>query len=203
MKGRAMRSILAAGLMAAMLGVLPGVAFAGEHRMTADEIRDIARRELLWCEEYDATSDDCDVVSLVRLMPDGRLAETSTLLLQSKPRLQVFIADVDQIEGDRICSKVEAQRTRFSFTMDGAPLPADAALGLRMLFIAQLADFEGKTMCQAFFRGDDPNVVREEITVDGERQTELESTYHLREGTADLKLRPQLPADQDNNRTTL
>jgi hypothetical protein len=198
-----MRSTLAAGFLAAVIGLFPGLALAGEHRMSADELRDIARRELLWCEEYNATTDDCDVVSLIRLMPDGRLAETSTLLLQDEPRLQVFIADVDQIEGDRICSKVEARRARFSFTLDGAPLAEDASMGLRLLFLAQLADMEGKTMCQAFFRGDDPNVVREEITLDGQRQTDLESTYHLREGNSDLKLRPQLPPDEESNRTTL
>lgn len=196
-----MRFLIA--LMAAALSLAPAAAFASEHRMSGDEIRAIARQELLWCEEYEAATDDCDVVSLIRLMPDGRLAETSTLLLQASPRLQVFIADIDQIDGDRICSKVEAQRTRFSFTLDGTPLAADASVGLRLLFLAQLADFEGKTMCQTFFRGDDPNVIREEITVDGQRQTELESTYHLREGASDLKLRPQLPADLDSERTPL
>ena len=197
-----MRSILAAGLMTATLGLLPGVALAGEHRMTADELRDIARQELLWCEEYDATTDDCDAVTLIRLPPDGRLTETSTLLLQADPRLQLLIVDVDQIDGDRLCSKVEPTRARFSFTMDGTPLAAEAAAGLHALFMAQMADMAGKTMCQAFFRSDDPMVIREEITVDGERQTDLESTYHLRPGATDMKLRPQLSED-DSNRTTL
>lgn len=195
-----MRSFLAATLLfltAAFAPALPATAL--ETRLTADEIRDIARRELLWCEEYNAKTDDCEVITLVRLLPDGRLAETSTQLLSEEPNLQVYIADTDRIEGDRLCSKIEADRTQFAFTVDGQPASEAAALGLRMLFVAQLEEFDGKTLCQAFFRGDDPSVIREEITVDGERRTDMESTYHLREGSTALKLRPQITEDEENS----
>lgn len=178
-------------------------ALAAERRMTGDEIRDIARRELLWCEEYDAGKDDCGVVSLLRLRPDGSLSETSTLLLQDQPRLMVYIADSNEIDGERLCGKVEARKIRFAFTLEGQAMSAEAAATLQALFRSQMAEFEGKTLCQAFFRGEDPNVIREEITVDGERRTDLESTYHLRDGGAALNLRPQLAPEEDSNRTTL
>jgi hypothetical protein len=198
-----MRLILTAAAIALSLGALPAPASAAEHRMTGAELRDIAQRGLLWCEEYDAAHDDCDVVTLVRLMPDGTIAETSTLLLQAEPRLQVYIADTDRIEGDRMCSKVEAAQTRFVFTLNGETLPETSAAGLRALFIAQMADMEGKMLCQAFFRSDDPTVIREEITVDGARRTDLESTYHLRDADTDLKLRPQFENGDNTTRTSL
>lgn len=199
---RASLAALAAVLTLAPLAAAPQ-AQAAERRMTGDEIRDVARRELLWCEGYDAGKDDCEVVSLLRLRPDGSLSETSTLLLQAEPRLMVYIADSDEIDGDRLCGKVESQKTRFSFTLEGQAMSTEAAATLQALFRSQMAEFEGKTLCQAFFRGDDPNVIREEITVDGERRTDLESIYHLHEGGAGLNLRPQLAPEEDSNRTTL
>lgn len=188
-----MRSILAAATLFLTASLAPALpAQAAETRLTAAEITDIARRELLWCESYEAATDDCEVVTLVRITPDNRLAMTSTILLTQTPNMQIYIADTGQIDGDRVCSKFEAARTQFVFTMDGQPAPEATAAGLRLLFLAQLQEFEGKTMCQAFFRGDDPMVIREEITVDGERRTDLESTYRLYEGGTALKLRPQI-----------
>ncbi len=199
---RASLAFLSALLVLAPLAAV-SPAQAAERRLTGDEIRDIARRELLWCEAYDAGKDDCEVVSLLRLKPDGSLSETSTLLLQEDPRLMVYIADTDSIDGDRLCGKVESQKTRFSFTLEGQAMSSDSAATLQALFRSQMAEFEGKTLCQAFFRGENPNVIREEITVDGERRTDLESTYHLHEGGAGLNLRPQLAPEDDSNRTTL
>ena len=202
-----MRASLAA--LAAFLTLAPltaasaAAAAAAERPVTGDEIRDIARRELLWCEAYDTRNDDCEVVSLLRLRPDGSLSETSTLLLQAEPRLMVYIADTDQLDGDRLCGKIEGQKTRFSFTLEGQAMSAEAAATLQALFRSQMAEFEGKTLCQAFFRSEDPNVIREEITVDGERRTDLESIYHLHEGGTGLNLRPQLAPEEDSNRTTL
>lgn len=198
-----MRRFLAAVSALAALAALPGAAHASDARLTGQEIRDIAGRGLLWCEEYEAASDDCGVVTLLRVMPDGRLASTSTLLLQESPELQVYIADIDQLDGDRLCSKVEMGRARFTFMLDGQQLSDERAIGLTALFQAQMADMEGKTMCQTFFRTEDPNVIREEITVDGERQTDLESTYHLREGDSGLHLRAQLPTEPDETGTAL
>lgn len=198
-----MRPVLAAALALASILVpafaAPAPAAAAERRLTGEEIREIARQELLWCEEYEAATDDCGVITLVRLMPDGTVSETSTQLISEGPDLQVYVADTDRIDGDRLCSKIDVENTRFHFTIDGQPASETAALGLRMLFAAQIEEFDGKTLCQAFFRGDDPNVIREEITLDGERRTDLESTYHLREGTTALKLRPQLTEEEDNS----
>lgn len=197
-----MRPVLVAVLAAlttALAAIAPGAsAQTLDVRLSAEDIRDIARRELLWCEEYQASTDDCDVVTLVRLLPDGAVVGTSTLLVSEGPNLQVYISDTDRIVGDRLCSKINVEETRFHFTIDGQPASGTAALSLRLLFAAQMEEFDGKTVCQAFFRGDDPDVIREEITVDDERRTDLESTYHLREGSTALKLRPQVSEDDKN-----
>lgn len=185
-------------LLAAAL--LPGGASAqtAERRMTADEIRDIARREMLWCESFDPEANSCDTITLIRLAPDGRLAETATVLVQAQPRLQVYIADHDTLDGDRLCSVIESEKTGFSFTLDGRPLQGTEALGLRLLFMSQLTEFEGKTLCQTFFWSGEDGAVREEITVDGKRRTDMESTYKLHDGNQGLDLRPQSSPETDN-----
>lgn len=182
---------LALPLLAAVAVAGPAAAQvqAAGRRITADEIRDIARREMLWCESFDADGQDCETITLLRLLPDGRVAETSTRLLQTEPKLQVFIADSGAISGDRVCSQIDSGTTGLSFTMDGRVLPTSESLGLRLMFMALMTEYEGKTLCQAFTWGDEPNEVIEEITLDGERRPELESTYMLRDGDAGLNLR--------------
>ena len=99
-----MRASLAA--LAAFLTLAPltaasaAAAAAAELPVTGDEIRDIARRELLWCEAYDTRNDDCEVVSLLRLRPDGSLSATSTLPLQPDPRWMVYSADTAPHDSD-------------------------------------------------------------------------------------------------------
>ncbi len=183
---------------ALLIAGVAGDAAAAERRVSGLELREIARKEMLWCETYHPETDDCDVITLVRLLPDGRLSETSTLLIQEEPRLQVYIGDYNAIQGDRLCSKIETSKTSFAFMLEGRPIEPTAAAGLQMLFMAQLAEFDGKTMCQTFFKDDaQPDVVREEITVDGERREDLESTYILREGDSGLNLRPQVTDEED------
>src|SRR5262249_49792427 len=65
-------------LILALAGPLPASAAAGpgaggEHRLTAQEIRELARKQLLWCDTYHAKTDDCQMVTLVGLLPDGRV----------------------------------------------------------------------------------------------------------------------------------
>jgi hypothetical protein len=167
-----------------------------EHQLTAEEIRSIARREVLWCDEYRASSDDCDALTLIRLAPDGRLIETTSLLISESPRLIAFIGDIDEITDNRVCSKVKAADMPITFTLDGKVVPKEAAAGLRALLATSLTEFDGKTVCQTFFRGEDPTRLREEVTVDGVRREDLETRYLLREGTDGFSLRPQVTGDE-------
>ncbi len=167
----------------------------GEHRLSAQEIKDLAKREVLWCDNYQASSDDCEAVTLVQLASDGRLAETTTMLISDGPRLQAFIGEVDDLNGDQVCSKVAAARMPFAFTLEGKAVPQEAALGLRALLAASLTELDGKTVCQTFYRGGDPERLREEVTVDGQRRKDLETTYVIHEAKLGFGLRAQVGKD--------
>jgi len=169
----------------------------GEHRLNAEEIRALAKREVLWCDDYKAANDDCEAITLIRLAPDGRLAETTTLLISDGPRLQAFLGEFDDVKGDRVCSKVAVASMPMSFVMEGKPVSDDAAMGLRAVLAQSLADLDGKTVCQSFYRGADPDKLREEVTVDGKRREDLETTYLLRPNDgAGFGLRSQVGKDE-------
>ncbi|HEY3811840.1 MAG TPA: hypothetical protein VGL66_01330 [Caulobacteraceae bacterium] len=182
-------AVLAAAGSAAASPVVPT---GPEHRLNAQEIRDLAKRELLWCDDFHAQNGSCEAVTLITLAPDGRLAETTTLLLSEGPRLQAFIGEVDVVDGDRVCSKVAASTLPIAFTLEGHSVPADAANGLRDAVVSSLAELDGKTICQTFYRGADPNQLREEVTVDGKRRKDLETVYRLHDGKDGFDLRPQV-----------
>jgi hypothetical protein len=184
--------VLAAAIPALAATPLPT---GPEHRLTAQEIRDLAKRELLWCDDYKAQSDTCDAITLIQLAPDGHIAETTTLLISEGPRLQAFIGEVDDLTGDTVCNKVAVDKLPTAFTLEGKAVSGEASEGLRDVLIGSLTELNGKTICQSFFRGADPMQLREEVTVNGKRRTDLETVYHLREGHDGFDLRPQVGAD--------
>ncbi len=189
---------LAASLaIATSAGAAPVAPVGPEHRLNAQEIRDLAKRELLWCDDFHVQNGSCDAITLITLAPDGRLAETTTLLLSDGPRLQAYIGEVDDVDGDKVCSKVAAARLPIAFTLEGHSVPADASAGLREVLVNSLAELDGKTICQTFYRGTDPNQLREEVTVDGKRRKDLETVYRLHDGADGFDLRPQVNGDAD------
>jgi hypothetical protein len=169
-----------------------------EHRLTAAEIRDIARADKLWCDGYDAATGDCEQVTLIQILPDGRLTQTTALTLAEEPLLQAYFGEVDGFNGDRICNLIDTNEMPMGFTLEGAPVPEPEASKLRSALLETLADLAGKRVCQSFFRGADPNRIREEITVDGKRRTDLESVYQLRDGAEGFALRAPRSDDKDS-----
>jgi hypothetical protein len=172
-----------------------------EHRLTAQEIRDLAKRQLLWCDDYHSNTGSCDAISLITLAPDGRLAETTTMLLSDGPRLQAYIGEVDTLQGDMVCNKVNAAALPIAFTLEGQAVAAENAEGLKNVLVGTLAELDGKTICQTFYRGSDPNTLREEVTVDGKRRKDLETVYRLHEGDNGFALRAQVGSDDKGLKT--
>ncbi len=191
MKSPTILAALLAVLAAAPARAQPAVAEV-EHKLSATEIQDLAKRGLLWCDDWRDSSGDCNTLTLIRLSPDGKLVETTAMLISESPHLQAFIGDVDVIEGDRVCSKVNAAKTPMSFTIEGKPVASTATSGLRSILLSTLAELDGKTVCQSFYSGDDPMKLREEVFVDGERRQDLETVYLLRDPSEGFALRPQI-----------
>lgn len=183
-----MRAFFAAALLmtaaSASAQSRPGAPLSGE------EIRELARRDLVWCENHRAEQNDCETMTLVSLSPDGTLRETGLMRLSQQPDLRLVIDGRSEIRGNAVCSVVGDDSVKFGFVLNGRPLPAFATRELEGVVRESMAEFNGKTLCQTFYRGASAEELREEITVNGARRTDLESVYRLRPDERGLDLRP-------------
>jgi len=196
-------SLAAALAMAGWIATAATASQAAERRLTGDDLRDLARRETLWCDSYVEKTDDCDAITLLRLLPDGRVLQTSQVLIQQDPNVDVVIQDTVEVRGDQLCEKFEGLSDKMRFRMNGSPAPAMLSLQLGALFASATQDLEGKTVCQAFYRDEATGELREEMTADGVRREDLESVYRLKEGEGAWMLRPQIGAEDEDERVIL
>ena len=182
-----MRVLLAALLMMAGAASAQGRP-AGA--LSADEIRDLARRDMVWCENHRVEQNDCETMTLVSLSPDGTLQETGLMRLSQSPDLRMVIDGKSRIQGNAVCSVYGDESVKLRFLLNGRPLPASASGPLEGVVREAMAEFQGKTLCQTFFRGASESELREQITVNGARRPDLESTYRLQPDEKGLDVRP-------------
>jgi hypothetical protein len=180
--------LLSAGPVAAQTG--RSAAPAGR-ALSAEQIRDIARRDMVWCENYRAEKGDCETMTLVSLLPDGKLRETGVMRLSRSPDLQLVIDGVSEIRGDQICAVHNEDAVKLRFLMNGRPMPTVLSARLEAMVRESMAEFEGKTLCQTFYRGASADTLSERITVNGARRTDLESTYRLQSDESGLDVRSE------------
>ena len=181
--------LLAALSLAAGLPAQAAPSAGLEHRLSAGEIRDLASKQMMWCDGYHPDTDDCQIVTLVTLMPDGRIGQTATWIEEEDPMIRIFVGEVDHFDGDRICTVVNTTTIPIGVTVNGKAVSSALAATLRPIIDKMFAPLQGKMVCQAFYRGADPSRLREEVTVNGRRQPDLESNYVLRSGGDGFALR--------------
>lgn len=178
-------------LAAFALLLLPAAALAAEKPLSGEQLRDIVRREMVWCENYRAAEKDCETLTLVSLQADGSLRETGAIRLAASPDLTLVVDGPSRIEGDRICSVYTEESVKLAILVNGRPAPSAASGELETLVRSTMAEFLGKTFCQTFYAEGSPERLREEVTVDGARRPDLESIYRLQPDEAGLGLRTQ------------
>ena len=188
---RPMRALAAFLLLAGALTALP--AQAAEKPLTGEQIRELARQDMIWCENYRPDKKDCETLTLVSLLPDGTLRETGVVRLASDPDLKMVIDGRSSINGNRVCSVFGDDTVKIAFLLNDRPVPALAVASIEGAVRESMAEFKGKTLCQTFYRGKSETEVRERITVDGRRREDLESIYRLQKDEAGLDVRPPAP----------
>jgi hypothetical protein len=164
-------------------------AAAADRPMTGEQIRELARRDMVWCENYRPENKDCETLTLVSLLPDGTLRETGVMRLAKSPDLKMVIDGRSEIEGNRVCSVFGDDTVKLRFLLNDRPIPQAAVGPIEAVVREAMAEFEGKTLCQTFYRSSESEV-REIITVDGERRQDLESSYRLQKDESGLDVRP-------------
>lgn len=183
-----MRALLAAALL--MFAETASAQGRAGKPLTGDEIRELARRDMVWCENHRTEQNDCETMTLVSLGSDGALIETGLMRLSQTPDLRMIIDGKSQIRGNSVCSVYGDDSVRLRFLLNGSVVPASAAKPLEGVVRETMAEFEGKTLCQTFYRGSSADELREQITVDGARRRDLESSYRLQPDEKGLDVRP-------------
>lgn len=187
-----MRAALATALL--LTGALTALpAQAADKPMTGEQIRDLARRNMVWCENYRPDKKDCETLTLISLLPDGSLRETGVMRLAASPDLKMVIDGRSAIDGNRVCSVFGEETVKLGFLLNDRPVPPTAAGAIEGVVREAMAEFEGKTLCQTFYRGPSDTDVREVITVNGERREDLESVYRLQPDEKGLDVRAPAP----------
>jgi hypothetical protein len=190
-----MRAALATALL--LTGALTALpAQAADKPMTGEQIRDLARRNMVWCENYRPDKKDCETLTLISLLPDGSLRETGVMRLAASPDLKMVIDGRSAIDGNRVCSVFGDDTVKLGFLLNNQPVPKTAAGAIEGVVREAMAEFEGKTLCQTFYRASETEV-RERITVDGQRREDLESVYRLQADESGLDIRAPAPAAEE------
>lgn len=190
-------------LLPAALLLISGPAVAQDRSLTAEAVLDLARREAVWCEEYREATRDCEGLYVLRQEPDGSLVSSAMFLLTERPRVEFLVAEVVRLEGDRLCSEASAEDLNIQATVEGQPAPAAMVMAIREIYADNLAEYEGRTICQRLLATADPDVLHEEITVDEARLPEFETTYRLGARDSGFLLRPIVEAEEDPGRVEL
>jgi hypothetical protein len=169
---------------------------AADKPMTGEQIRELARRNMVWCENYRPDKKDCETLTLISLLPDGSLRETGVMRLAASPDLKMVIDGRSAIDGNRVCSVFGDDTVKLGFLLNNQPVPKTAAGAIEGVVREAMAEFEGKTLCQTFYRASETEV-RERITVDGQRREDLESVYRLQADESGLDIRAPAPAAEE------
>lgn len=172
--------------------------YADDRALSADQIRDLARRELVWCENYRPTQKDCETLTLISLLPDGTLRETGVVRLATTPDLKMVMDGRSSLQGNRVCSVFGDDTVKLGFLLNDQPIPEAAVGAIESAVREAMSEFDGKTLCQTFYRGSSDAEVRETITVDGQRRTDLESVYRLQPDESGLDVRGPAPDAEES-----
>lgn len=191
-----MKPQLAAVALCAALLAAPAVA-RDDRPMTADEVLDLARGQTVWCENYSEETRDCEGLYMLRQEADGTLVSSAMFLLTEQPRLTFMIAEVVELRGDQLCSSGSVDDLNIRASLEGEPAPETMNLAIRQIFAESMAPYADKTMCQRLLATDDPAVLHEEITADGERLPDFETTYRLGDFDSGFLLRPMVEPEAE------
>jgi hypothetical protein len=182
--------------LALCLVAAPFAVAAQERPLTDDEVRDLARREVVWCENWSDDTRDCESLYMLREGADGALIQSGMFVMSEQPAIRVLVAEVVTLIDGRLCSSGSTDELNIQATMDGQP-SLEASLMVRALFTEAMAEYADAQICQQLFATDDPAALEEIITADEERLPDFESSYRLGTVETGFLLRPVMDEESE------
>lgn len=193
-----MKTTLLAMALLATVSIAPA-ALAGEAPLDREALRGLAQSGSPLCGGWRDRDDSCEDVGFMELLPQDQVLHTYRFRISFEPDYEVVMQETATIEDGALCSTYSTASLTLRVLSDGQPAPMEQALSISALFQESLAEYEGKRVCESFFRDAGTGELSTVVTIDGERNPELESHYRVLQPQERIHLR-QLDESVDPER---
>lgn len=170
--------LLASAAFVAVLAIAPA-AWAGEAPLDREALRGLAQSGEALCGGWRDRDDSCEDVGFMELLPQDQVRHTYRFRVSLDPDYEVVMQETVTIEDGALCSTYSATNLKIRVLSDGEAAPTEQSLAIGAMFQDSLADYEGKQVCESFFRDAATGELTTVVTIDGERDPDLESRYRV------------------------
>ncbi len=169
--------LLVLGAFAA-LAVAPA-AIAGEAPLDREALRGLAESGAPLCGGWRDRDNSCEDVGFMELLPQDQVLHTYRFRVSFEPDYEVVMQETTTIQGGALCSTYSTASLSVHILADGQAAPIEQALAITAMFQTSLAEFEGKQICETYFRDPATGELSTVVTIDGVRDPGLESSYRI------------------------
>lgn len=152
---------------------------AGEAPLDREALRDLAESGATLCGGWRDRDDSCEDVGFMELLPQDQVLHTYRFRVSLEPDYEVVMQETTTIRDNALCSTYSSDGLSVRVLADGKPAPLEQALAISALFQSSLAEYEGKQVCEAYFRDPASGELSTVVTIDGVRDPTLESSYRI------------------------
>ena len=167
-------------MLAAVAGILIApAAFAGEAPLDREALRSLARSGDPLCGGWRDRDDSCEDVGFMELVAPDEVLHTYRFRISFEPDYEVVMQETATIEDGALCSTYSVANLTVRVLADGEAAPTEQSLAISAMFQESLAEYEGKQVCESFFRDQATGELNTVVTIDGIRDPDLESSYRI------------------------
>lgn len=149
---------------------------AAERRVRGPELRSMVQAGTLLCEAWDAAAGRCQAIYRWDAA-EGSLRETRLETLGGQPIVDTALQYDLRVQGDQLCTTLDADGMGYLFIVGGRELEAAEAAPLREAVRSVYAAADGRVWCTAYYRDTVSGALRAEVRVDGAPRLELDTTF--------------------------
>lgn len=160
------------------LAIAPA-ALAGEAPLDREALRSLAQSGEALCGGWRDRDDSCEDVGFLELLPQDQVLHTYRFRISFEPDYEVVMQETATIEDGALCSTYSIANLTVRVLADGEAAPTEQSLAISALFQDSLAQYEGKQVCESYFRDQTTGELTTVVTIDGVRDPDLESSYRV------------------------
>ena len=173
-----MKTILLTLAVLAAVSIAPA-ALAGEAPLDREALRGLATSGEALCGGWRDRDDSCEDVGFMELLPQDQVLHTYRFRISFEPDYEIVMQETATIEDGALCSTYSLANLTVRVLADGQAAPTEQTLAISAMFEESLAEFEGKQVCESYFRDQATGELTTVVTIDGVRNPDLESSYRV------------------------